>query len=311
MIKLEGVTRTYGNFKAVDDVSITIKSGEIVGLLGHNGAGKTTIMKMITGFLEPTAGTITVNGKDIGRDRQAIQKEIGYLPENCPVYPEMTVVEYLDYMASLHGLSEKERAPLVVSAVDRTALKDKAFQTIATLSRGYRQRTGVAQAILHEPDILILDEPTNGFDPTQIQHMRTLITELARSSTVIVSTHVLQEVQAICDRVIILKNGKTALDARLDELQTEGRLLLQLGDKEADPKPLIESCRGVASAAGVGGSRPFNTGSNCAVTVADGADRRQVAADIAHSLHENGYRIHGMQFEARNLEKVFAEITAQ
>ncbi len=311
MIKLESVTRTYGDFKAVDDVSITINSGEIVGLLGHNGAGKTTIMKMITGFLEPTVGTITVNGKDIGRDRQAIQKEIGYLPENCPVYPEMTVVEYLDYMASLHGLSETERAPLVVSAIDRTALKDKSFQTITTLSRGYRQRTGVAQAILHEPDILILDEPTNGLDPTQIQHMRALITELARSSTVIVSTHVLQEVQAICDRVIILKNGRKALDAKLDELQTEGRLLLQLGDKEDDPRPLIESCPGVASATGVDGSGPSTTGGNCAVTVADGADRRQVAADIAHSLHENGYRIYGMQFESRNLETVFAEITAQ
>jgi len=311
MIRLEGVTRTYGNFKAVDDVSITINSGEIVGLLGHNGAGKTTIMKMITGFLEPTVGTITVNGRDIGRDRQAIQKEIGYLPENCPVYPEMTVVEYLDYMASLHGLSETKRAPLVASAIDRTALKDKAFQTIATLSRGYRQRTGVAQAILHEPDILILDEPTNGLDPTQIQHMRALITELARSSTVIVSTHVLQEVQAICDRVVILKNGKKALDARLDELQTEGRLLLQLGDKQDDPRPLIESVRGVASTADVDGSRSFNSGGNCAVTVSDGADRRQVAADIAHSLHEHGYRIYGMQFESRNLETVFAEITAQ
>lgn len=311
MIKLKGVTRTYGNFKAVDDVSMTINSGEIVGLLGHNGAGKTTIMKMITGFLEPTEGTITVNGKEIGNDRRAIQKDIGYLPENCPVYPEMTVVEYLDYMASLHGLSEGQRASLVVAAIGRTDLKDKAFQSIATLSRGYRQRTGVAQAILHEPDILILDEPTNGLDPTQIQHMRALITDLAHSSTVIVSTHVLQEVQAICDRVIILKNGRKALDAKLDELQTEGRLLLQLGDAVDDPRPIIESCRGVAAAVQVDGSQTFKSIANCAVSMADGVDRREVAAGIAHSLHENGYRIYGMQFESRNLETVFAEITAQ
>ncbi len=311
MIKLVDVTRKYGNFKAVDDVSITINSGEIVGLLGHNGAGKTTIMKMITGFLEPTEGTITVNGKEIGVDRQAIQKEIGYLPENCPVYPEMTVVEYLDYMASLHGLSEGKRAPLVVSAIGRTGLKDKAFQSIATLSRGYRQRTGVAQAILHEPDILILDEPTNGLDPTQIQQMRALITDLAKTSTVIVSTHVLHEVQAICDRVIILKNGQKALDAKLDELQTEGRLLLQLGDKADDPRPLIESCQGVAAALLVDSAQPFRSGINCAVSVGDDANRREVAADIAHNLHENGYRIYGMHFESRNLETIFTEITAQ
>jgi ABC-2 type transport system ATP-binding protein len=310
MIRIEHVTRQYADFKAVDDVSIAIDSGEIVGLLGHNGAGKTTIMKMITGFLEPTAGTITINGKEIGADRRAVQKEIGYLPENCPVYPEMTVVEYLDYMASLHGISEEKRAPLIATALVRTDLKEKAFQLISTLSRGYRQRTGVAQAILHEPDILILDEPTNGLDPTQIQHMRTLITELAQSSTVIVSTHVLQEVQAICDRVIILKNGKKALDVRLDELQTEGRLLLQLGGNEADPRPLIESCPGVAATLLIGNSPSFKSGKSCAVTVAAGEDREEAAARISQTLHENGYRLYGMQFEARNLETVFAEISA-
>lgn len=311
MIRIENVTRKYGSFKAVDDVSITIDSGEIVGLLGHNGAGKTTIMKMITGFLEPSAGKITVNGKDIGSDRRAVQKEIGYLPENCPVYPDMTVVEYLDYMASLHGLSERERAPLIARAIDRTGLKDKAFQVISTLSRGYRQRTGVAQAILHEPDILILDEPTNGLDPTQIQQMRALIKELARSSTVIISTHVLQEVQAVCDRVIILRNGRKALDIRIDKLQEEGSLLLQVGGKDENPMPLIKSCPGVASALLLDNSPSFMSGTSFAVTVATGEDRRESVARIAHTLHENGYRLYGMNYESRNLETVFAEITAQ
>lgn len=312
MIRIKNVTRKYGSFKAVDNVSMTIQSGEIVGLLGLNGAGKTTIMKMITGFLEPTEGTIVVNGKEIGTDRLAIQRDIGYLPENCPVYPDMTVVEYLDYMASLHGLSEGQRAPLVVAAIGRTGLREKAFQSIATLSRGFRQRTGVAQAILHEPDILILDEPTNGLDPTQIQHMRTLITDLAKSSTVIVSTHVLQEVQAICDRVIILKNGEKALDARLDELQTEGRLLVQLGGKHDDPRPLIASCPGVTSTLLDSHSQMMQAKSarNCAVTIAAGWDRGETAAQIASLLQENGYRLYGMQFEARSLEKVFAEISA-
>jgi len=312
MIRIEGITRKYGTFKAVDDVSITINSGEIVGLLGHNGAGKTTIMKMITGFLEPTGGSITVNGKELSADLRAVQKEIGYLPENCPVYPEMTVVEYLDYMASLHGLREAERAPLIAEAIDRTALKDKAFHQISTLSRGYRQRTGVAQAILHEPDILILDEPTNGLDPTQIQHMRALITDLAKSSTVIVSTHVLQEVQAICDRVIILKNGRKALDSRLDQLQTEGRLLVQLGGKDEDPQPIIKRCPGVASIHPAGNSRSNKAGAGYAVTMMnDVEDREKTAAGIAQILHENGYLLYTMQFESRNLETVFAEISAQ
>jgi ABC-2 type transport system ATP-binding protein len=311
MIKIDSVTRKYADFKAVDDVSITIDPGEIVGLLGHNGAGKTTIMKMITGFLEPTDGTITVNGKEIGDDRRAIQEDIGYLPENCPVYPDMTVVEYLDYMASLHGLTEGTRASLVVAAIGRTGLKEKAFQSISTLSRGYRQRTGVAQAILHKPDFLILDEPTNGLDPTQILHMRALITDLAKSSTIIISTHVLQEVQAICDRVIILKNGKKALDARLDELQTEGRLLLQIGGKDDDPRPIIENCPGVASMLLVGNSPSLKAGTSCAVTVAKGEDRREVAALTAQTLCENGYRLYGMRFESKNLETVFAEIGAQ
>ncbi|MCI5158128.1 MAG: ABC transporter ATP-binding protein, partial [Candidatus Electrothrix sp. AUS1_2] len=219
MIKVEHLTRKYGDFTAVDDVSFEIGQGEIVGLLGHNGAGKTTIMKMITGYLEPTEGNITIDGLDVGRDRREIQKKIGYLPENCPVYPEMTVLDYLEYSAALHGVKEQDRPTLIREAVARTALEAKASKQLSTLSRGYRQRTGVAQAILHKPDILILDEPTNGLDPTQIQHMRTLIRELAETSTVIISTHILQEVQAICDRVIIIKDGSVALDARVDGLQ--------------------------------------------------------------------------------------------
>ncbi|MCI5219889.1 MAG: ABC transporter ATP-binding protein, partial [Candidatus Electrothrix sp. LOE2] len=190
MINVEHLTRKYGDFTAVDDVSFAIGQGEIVGLLGHNGAGKTTIMKMMTGFLEPTKGNITVDDLDVGRNRREIQKKIGYLPENCPVYPEMTVLEYLEYSAALHGVAEQDRPALIREAVARTALEAKATKPLSTLSRGYRQRTGVAQAILHKPDILILDEPTNGLDPTQIQHMRTLIRELAETSTVIISTHI-------------------------------------------------------------------------------------------------------------------------
>ena len=307
MIKIDGVTRTYDNFLAVDDVSFEIGSGEIVGLLGHNGAGKTTIMKMITGFLEPTAGTIKVNGKAIDADRKRIQQDIGYLPENCPLYPEMSVAEYLDYTAALHNVPEEERPEAIRDAIRRTGLQDKAMQRIATLSRGYRQRTGVAQAILHAPDILILDEPTNGLDPTQIQHMRQLIRELARSSTVIVSTHILQEVQAVCDRVIILKNGRKVMDTRLDELQSHSKLLLCLQGEGAEA--VVRQCDGVHAVSLVSGE----TGSgqmNLSVTVTDGEDRQETAAGIAASLHDQGMRLYSMQYETKNLETLFVEISA-
>src|SRR5688572_7309142 len=172
-------------------------------------------MKMLTGYLEPTSGLIEIDGLDIRTNRETVQRKIGYLPENCPVYPEMTVIDYLDYAATLQGIAENERPRRVREAIIKTALQEKAAQPISTLSRGYRQRTGVAQALLHNPDILILDEPTNGLDPTQIQHMRDLIRSLTKQSTVIISTHILQEVQAICDRVIIIRNGRVALDARM------------------------------------------------------------------------------------------------
>lgn len=176
MITVENLSRYYGKFKAVDDVSFLISPGEIVGLLGHNGAGKTTIMKMLTGYLEPTGGTITIDGLEIRTHKRSIQKRIGYLPENCPVYPEMSVLDYLEYSAVLHGVPKQERAAGIREAIERVDLYDKASQQIATLSRGYRQRTGVAQAILNRPAILILDEPTNGLDPTQIKQMRSVIT---------------------------------------------------------------------------------------------------------------------------------------
>ena len=310
MIKVDNITRRYGDFAAVDKVSFAISPGEIVGLLGHNGAGKTTIMKMITGFLEPTAGTITVGGHDIGTDRRAIQQQIGYLPENCPVYPEMTVFDYLDYTAALHGLSETERAPLIAKAIARTELQDKVIKPIATLSRGYRQRTGVAQAILHNPAILILDEPTNGLDPTQIQHMRRLITRLAETSTIIISTHILQEVQAICDRVIILKDGKKALDSRLDALRTEGRLLLSVNGEPGEVTTCLGALAGVTEVRPVVAASQENPGKTYALTLAESEGRHESAAAVAKAVHDKGWQLYSMGFEARNLETVFAEISA-
>ncbi len=245
MIEVRELCRNYGELKAVQDVSFEIGHGEIVGLLGHNGAGKTTIMKMLTGYLEPSAGTIRIDGLEIAEQRRAIQRRIGYLPENCPLYPEMTVLDYLDYQASLHGLAPQRRAPAIRRAVERTELGAKATATIGTLSRGYRQRVGVAQAILHEPVILILDEPTNGLDPSQIQHMRDLVRELSADATLIISTHVLQEVEAVCGRVLIMRGGRLALDSSLSAIGRQPRLVVTLDRVPAEVDAVLSGVTGI------------------------------------------------------------------
>lgn len=300
MIHVDHLTRTYGPHTAVDDVSFAIGAGEIVGLLGHNGAGKTTIMKMLTGFLEPTGGTIRINGLDMAVDRRAIQALIGYLPENCPVYPEMTVAGYLEYQATLHGVGTDRMGPLLRDTLLRTALTDKAGQRIATLSRGYRQRVGVAQAILHRPKILILDEPTNGLDPTQIQHMRGLLRDLARESTLLISTHILQEVQAVCDRVIIIQRGRKVLDARLADLSAGQRLLVTT-DTGADE--LLAAMDGVATVE----TLSVEGGRSC-YALSGEVSARELAAAVAATVVGQGRPLYGLAPEARNLEKIFSEI---
>jgi len=296
MIEVNNLGRSYGDLMAVDDVSFHIGRGEIVGLLGRNGAGKSTIMKMLTGYLEPTKGRITVDGLVMDQDTIAIQRRIGYLPENCPVWPEMSVVEYLDFQAGLHGVPESGRKAAVARAIRRTELQAKAEAPIHTLSRGYRQRVGVAQAILHAPDIMILDEPTNGLDPTQIRHMRQLIGELAERATVIVSTHILQEVQAVCDRVLILRAGKLVLDARLSELQSGRQLLVTLENPDASYLADIDSVRSVSR-------RSEADGRYCYVLAVDPA----CAPEIAAAVHAHGDRLHALHAEVRDLESVFAE----
>jgi ABC-2 type transport system ATP-binding protein len=302
MITISNLTRRYGDFTAVDDVSFSIAGGEVVGLLGHNGAGKTTIMKMLTGYLEPTSGVIRIGDLQIGPDTPAIQRRVGYLPENCPAWPEMTVVEFLEYEAVLHDVPPAARAGAIAAAIRRTELTDKATQTIQTLSRGYRQRVGVAQSILHGPDIIILDEPTNGLDPTQILHMRSLIRELSRTATVIVSTHILQEVQAVCARVLILRSGRKVVDARLDELQREARLVLTLDRDQSSALPLLQSIAGVASVkllAAAPGRYQYALDAHEALAPA-------ISAAVVHA----GFGLHGLSREQRTLETVFAEVNA-
>jgi ABC-2 type transport system ATP-binding protein len=305
MIETEGLSRRYGELVAVSDVSFNIGSGEVVGLLGHNGAGKSTIMKMLTGSLEPSAGRIAIGGRDMAHERRAIQRDIGYLPENCPVYPDMTVADYLDYQAVLHGVSDGERARSVRRAVERTALHEKALDPVATLSRGYRQRVGVAAAILHQPEVIILDEPTNGLDPSQIHEMRALVRSLAEGAAVLVSTHILQEVQAVCDRVLVLREGRLALDSRLDELGGAYRLLLTT---DADPAPAQETFGAVPGVVRVEPLGGASGRQRYAVVAAD--DASSLAPEVARRAHQAGYALYALEPESRDLEAVYAEVNA-
>ena len=308
MIETQKLTKFYDDFKAVDEVSFNIGSGEIVGLLGHNGAGKTTIMKMLTGYLEPSAGSILIDGLDISEERGEIQKKIGYLPENCPVYPDMTVIDFLDYAAGLKGLGGRDSILAVRGAIERMELREKAGQAIQTLSRGYRQRVGVAQAILTRPAILILDEPTNGLDPSQIQHMRDMIIEMGKQSTVILSTHILREVQAVCDRVLIIRAGRLAVDSRIEDLEKGQRLMLVIDRAPEVAKAALSGIDRVTAVEYI----PTSDGRCLYALEVDARDRPvdELAAPVTRAVMDLGYEFYGLYPEKRDLERIFSEINA-
>ena len=302
MISVSNLSRSYGSTLAVDNVSFEITNGEVVGLLGHNGAGKTTIMKMITGFIEPSSGSVEVDGLVLGENTVGIQKKIGYLPENCPVWPEMRVTDYLIYQAKLHLVEGAMIGPLVSEAIEKTRLTEKAGARIDTLSRGYRQRVGVAQALLHKPDILILDEPTNGLDPNQILQMRELIKELAKSSTVIVSTHVLQEVQAICERVLIMRGGQLVLDSKIKDLQGENKIIFNFQPSKSDVTTILSESPLVKKVEEVQNSE--TTSLRVEVQKAE-------IPSLIRSLVSAGANIESITPEKRTLETVFAEVSTE
>lgn len=303
MLRVERITRRYGDFVAVEDVSFSISRGEIVGLLGHNGAGKTTIMKMMTGFLEPSAGHISIDDVDIAENPRLAQAKIGYLPENCPVYTDMTVAAFLDYSAALHGVPREQRGLAVGEAIGEIDLGAKADQSIATLSRGYRQRVGVAQAILHHPQFYILDEPTNGLDPSQIKQMRELVQRLARNATVILSTHILQEVQAVCDRVIVIRSGRIALDSRLADLQSSHRLVVAVDGRPEAAGAAFSALGCIEEVDHLGGDGNRH---RYAVRFTGSAD--DAGAAIASAVVGGGMRLYALQPEHRELEAIFAQI---
>ena len=219
MIEVKGLVKSYGTTRAVDGISFTVRQGDILGFLGPNGAGKSTTMKMITGYLRADAGTATVDDIDVAIDPVAVKRRLGYLPENAPAYPEMTVGEFLNFIAEVRGFRGADRAAPVERVVGLTHLQGVRHQTLETLSKGYKQRVGFAQALLHDPPALVLDEPTDGLDPNQKNEVRALIKSMAAQKAVILSTHILEEVEAICNRVIIISRGRVVVDETPAELQ--------------------------------------------------------------------------------------------
>lgn len=305
MITVEQLNRSYGSLRAVKDVSFTISQGEVIGLLGPNGAGKTTIMKMMCGFLEASSGRISINGNDIADQTLQAQAQIGYLPENLPVYPEMTVVGYLEYAAGLRGIAEAQQAQEIRRVISATELHEKAFSKIGDLSRGLKQRVGVAQALLGNPKVLILDEPTNGLDPTQTQHMRDLIRELAEHATVILSTHILSEVEAVCDRVLMVRSGELVLDSTLSDLQQGASVTVQCNLPADRLELLCHSIDGLVNRE----VSAHENGAQAKLTLADERSGTAISAAVARAVIDAGGELYQLQRDQRDLESLFRELT--
>jgi ABC-2 type transport system ATP-binding protein len=301
MIEVTDLSKAYGSIQALKDVSFHVDAGEVIGLLGPNGAGKTTMMKILTGYLQPDSGQAIVDGLDVLTDTLGVQKRIGYLPENAPLYPEMSVQAYLKMIAELRQLSEDEQLAYISWAVRATSLEDHLIRPIGQLSKGYRQRVGLAQAILHKPKLLIFDEPTVGLDPTQIVEVRELIRRLARRSTVLLSTHILSEVEATCDRVIILLNGEVRADARLSDLAATTDVVLLLAE---DAQDVIDDLRGLAAVQSVQDSHTPG-GHEYRIRGEQEVDLRPLVYELAH---DRGWPLRELRRDVRTLETVFNEL---
>jgi ABC-2 type transport system ATP-binding protein len=308
LIEVQNLTKAYGPVTAVDRVSFTVNEGEILGFLGPNGAGKTTTMRILTGFMPATSGTARIAGFDVSQDSLEVRRHIGYLPETPPLYPDMTVETYLDFVLRIKNVPAEKRRSRVTDALEKTSLVDKRFQLIKRLSRGYKQRVGLAQALVHDPGVIILDEPTVGLDPKQIIEVRHLIKSLAGSHTIILSTHILPEVSMTCDRVVIINKGRIAAVDTPQNLtaQLKGGQKIQI-DVRAPEKPLQELLTQVPGATRVQVSAAGADGHLTAtIEAAQGQDiRSQVAARIV----ESGWALYELRGISMSLEDIFLELT--
>jgi ABC-2 type transport system ATP-binding protein len=304
MIKVTDLTKSYGPIEALRGVTCHITPGEIVGMLGPNGAGKTTILKILTGYLQPDDGTVYVNGLDVLTHTRQVQAQIGYLPETAPLYPELSVQAYLKMMAELRQIPEDEQVARLSEAIYAAGLENHLIRPIGELSKGFRQRVGLAQAILHQPRLLILDEPTIGLDPTQIVEVRRLIRRLAEHSTILFSTHILSEVEALCDRVIILMNGQIKADAWLSELAATSDAVLVLEDAPVGVDGALRNLRGVRGIERIQTPDGYPT-YRVLGKDADGAD---LCPAIYNLAREEGWRLRELRRDIRTLETVFNEL---
>ncbi len=314
MIKVEGLTKRYARNVAVDDISFEVQKGQIVGFLGPNGAGKTTTMRVLTCFLPPTAGTASVAGFDVIQKPMEVKKRIGYLPETPPLYPEMEVNEYLTFVGRLKGLSGKNLASRIDEVTERCAIGDVRNKLNGRLSKGYRQRVGLAQATIHNPDVLILDEPTSGLDPNQIIHTRDLIKGLAGDHTIILSTHILPEVEAMCEQVLIINKGKLVATDSVANLTRRLRgseaVLVEIEARDAAPleTPVIQ--QKLEQVAGVSRVVFRHEKDGRHVFEVESLQGRSVRADVARAVVETGWNLNELHAVGLSLEEVFLQLTS-
>ena len=303
MIEVSNVSRVFGTFRAVNDVSFSIPTGQIVGLLGPNGAGKTTTMRMITGFLKPTSGTIKIDGTDITENPVESKRKIGYMPESAPLYGDMIVDDYLRYIARMQQQDENVKVPLLCR---ECGLEEVMHKNIGELSRGYRQRVGLAHALMNDPEILILDEPTSGLDPNQVEDVRALIKEIGKTRTVIISTHILSEVEMLCSRVIIISGGKLVADSPTDQLRTRyGNAAVVRVNANAAEAQLSESLKGIEGIQSLSFEKS-ETGATALIAIQGDLEIRPA---VAKAVLSSGYDLYELSLQRNSLEDVFHILT--
>ena len=305
MIRVERLTKRYGAARAVDRVSFEVGRGEIVGLLGPNGAGKTTTMRMLTTYLSPTSGRAVLAGHDVLDEPLKVRRNVGYLPENVPLYTEMRVGEYLSYRAKLKDVPRTRRRSAIEESMKRCRIEEVEGRVIGQLSKGYRQRVGLADALVHDPDILILDEPTAGLDPIQIREVRSLIRELGDRHTVLISTHIMSEVEAVCSRVIIIARGQIAEDQPLDQLRTGSTIMIEARGPAEAIRQAIRSTHGVEH---VGGPTLDGEYASFQVVPRDGLDIREA---LGQRMVQGGWPLRRLDSRRVTLEDRFIQAVSQ
>jgi ABC-2 type transport system ATP-binding protein len=308
LIEVQDLTKVFGSTTAVDHVSFAVNKGEILGFLGPNGAGKTTTMRVLTGFMPATSGTARIAGFDVFNDSLEVRRRIGYLPENPPVYPDMTVGTYLDFVARIKGVPAEKRSERVTDALEKTNITDKRDELIKRLSRGYKQRVGLAQALVHDPDVIFLDEPTVGLDPKQIIEVRHLIKNLAGNHTIVLSTHILPEVSMTCDRVVIINKGKIAAIDTPQNLtaQLKGGQRVRV-EVQASEQPLQDLLAQIPGASRVD-VEPVQANGHLLATV-EAAQGKDLRSAIAARIVEKGWPLFELRGVSLSLEEIFLELT--